>query len=108
MKFEIKATRTPGGSWRGTIDDKELRACPSDVATLFHMGRGNKVTFEISNSRPRGHEDYHVFEYGLFSYMVIELTEGYAPHTPPGTSDKIRSVFTSKGQNADRIYVSIY
>jgi hypothetical protein len=107
MKFIVKAIRKQGDVWRGELDRKQITACPSDVVVLFTMGRGNEATFEISNGRPRGHEDYHVFEYMGSVYRVVETTPGYKPYMTSVTSARIRKSFLDKKQKADLIYVSV-
>jgi len=107
MKFIVKVIRKRGDVWRGKIGKMDVTACPSDVSVLFAMGRGNEATFEISNGRPRGHEDYHVFEYIGSCYCVVETTHGYKPHMTSTTSSRIRSAFSAKEQKTSPIYVSV-
>lgn len=109
MKITIKMRRGQGTSWCGNIKKQAVTACPSDVMELFAMGRARNATCEISNARPRGHEDYHVFEFNKWgNYGSIETTPGNQPAITTRTSRIIRNAFSEKKQKVSPIYVSFY
>lgn len=109
MKITIKMRRGHGSSWGGMIGDREVTACPGMVSVLFAMGRARSVTCEISNTRPRGHEDYHTFSYNEWgNYVVTDVTYGSMPSITRGTSGVIRTAFLKKKQTTSPIYVSFY
>lgn len=109
MKITLKMRRGHASSWNGIIDKKTVTACPGQVMTLFAMGRARNVTCEISNARPRGHEDYHTFSYNAFgNYVVKDVTYGSMPSITRHTSSIIRGAFLKKKQKTSPIYVSFY
>lgn len=109
MKITLKMRRGHGSSWNGMIGKQTVTACPGMVAVLFAMGRARNVTCEISNARPRGHEDYHTFSYNKFgNYGVTDVTYGSMPSITRHTSTVIRNAFLKKKQTTSPIYVSFY
>ncbi len=109
MKIKIKMRRGHGSSWCGSIKKRVVTACPSEVTTLFAMGSARSVTCEISNVRPRGHDDYHVFAIMSNSqYRVTDVTIGFMPCITTRTSRIIRDAFVEEKQAHTPIYVSFY
>lgn len=109
MNFTVKMRRGHGTTWCGNIGNRSVTACPSKVSVLFAMGRARTATFEISNTRPREHEDYHVFEFNVWgNYRVIEVTHGPMPSVTTHTSRIIRDAFLEKKEVTSPIYVSVY
>lgn len=109
MKITLKMRRGHSSSWGGAIGNQTVTACPSDVAVLFAMGNARNVTCEISNARPRGHEDYHTFSYNKFgNYAITDVTFGSMPSITRHTSTVIRNAFLAKKQKTNPIYVSFY
>ena len=108
MKITVKMKCENGHTWRGAIGNKKVTACASDVTLLFAMKRVRTATFEISNGRPRVHEDYHVFEFNKWGhYGLIEVTPGQKPSITTRTSQIIRNAFLAKKQKISPIYVAV-